>query len=147
VLPTNELLALTAVIVGLLANTSANLLGRRINRDRDLTPLTVTTVSIGVGATILLVGGALIEGVPILVPTHWAIISWLAVVNTAFAFTLWNHVLRTLTAVESSIIANTTLILVPILAWLFLGEGLTWQEVTGLALAGLGILVVQSSRH
>ena len=45
-----------------------------------------------------------------------------AVVNTAFAFTVWNHTLRTLTAVESSVMNNTMLIQVAVLAWLILDE-------------------------
>jgi len=56
-------------------------------------------------------------------------------VNTAFAFTLWNHTLRTLAAVESSIINSTMLIQIAALAWLFLGEPLTRQKIVGIALA------------
>ncbi|MBN1566165.1 MAG: DMT family transporter, partial [Anaerolineae bacterium] len=73
----------------------------------------------------------------------WAIIAWLAVVNTAFAFTLWNHTQRTLPAVESSILNNTMLIQIAVLAWVFLGEALAAREIAGLALAGFGMLVVQ----
>jgi drug/metabolite transporter (DMT)-like permease len=75
------------------------------------------------------------------------VITWLAIVNTAFAFTLWNHTLRTLSAVESSVINNTMLIQVAILAWLFLGERLNRQELLGLALAGIGAFVVQLRRR
>jgi drug/metabolite transporter (DMT)-like permease len=35
------------------------------------------------------------------------------------------------------------LIQIPILAWLFLGEAITWREGSALALAGIGILLVQ----
>ncbi|MGC8165164.1 EamA family transporter, partial [Salmonella enterica] len=69
--------------------------------------------------------------------------AWLAVVNTAFAFTLWNLTLRTLSAMESSLINNAMLIQIPILAWLFLGEVITWQKGVGLLLAGAGIVLVQ----
>jgi drug/metabolite transporter (DMT)-like permease len=65
------------------------------------------------------------------------------VVNTAFAFTLWNHTLRTIPAMESSIINSTMLIQIALLAWLFLGENLTTQEWIGVILAGLGVLLVQ----
>ena len=71
------------------------------------------------------------------------IILWLALVNTAFAFTLWNHTLRTLSAVESSIINGTMMIWIPILAVIFLSETITAKEVVGLVLTGLGTLVVQ----
>ena len=113
------------------------------NRVGDIPPLTVTMVSMGVGAIMLLATGILTQGLPPLSPIHWAIIGWLAVVNTAFAFTLWNHTLRTLSAMESSIINSTMLVQIAILAWLFLGEHLTWQEVIGMVLAGLGTLIVQ----
>jgi drug/metabolite transporter (DMT)-like permease len=68
------------------------------------------------------------------------------VVNTAFAFTLWNHTLRTLPAMESSVINGTMLIQIALLAWLFLGEDLTSQEWIGVILAGLGVLLVQLRR-
>ena len=75
--------------------------------------------------------------------SNWAIIVWLAVVNTAFAFTLWNRTLRTLTAMESSIINNTMLFQIAVLAWAFLGEDLDWWKVSGMVLAAAGTLVVQ----
>jgi drug/metabolite transporter (DMT)-like permease len=73
-------------------------------------------------------------------------ILWLAVVNSAFAFTLWNRTLRTLSAVESSIINNTMLFQIATLAWVFLGETLTWKEVLGMVVAAVGTLAVQLRR-
>jgi drug/metabolite transporter (DMT)-like permease len=35
---------------------------------------------------------------------------------------------------------------IPILAWLFLGEHITWQEGIGMAMAALGTLIVQVRR-
>jgi len=87
--------------------------------------------------------GLLIEPAPQLNLTSWALILWLAVVNTGFAFTLWNHTLRTLSAMESSIINNTMLIQIAILAFLFLGETPSWVQVGGMLLAALGALLVQ----
>jgi drug/metabolite transporter (DMT)-like permease len=145
-LSATQIVGLTIVAVGVLANAGSSVLGRRINRERDLSPLMVTIVSMGSGAATLLVTGVLFHGCPQLEPAHWAIIGWLAVVNTAFAFTLWNHTLRTLTAAESSIINNTMLIQIAILAWLFLGERLTGREMVGMALAGVGALIVQLRR-
>ena len=142
-IPAGQAVGLIVVVIGVLANAGASILGRHINRDRDIPPLTVTIVSMGVGAIVLLATGILTQGLPPLSPIHWAIIGWLAVVNTAFAFTLWNHTLRTLSAMESSIINSTMLVQIAILAWLFLGERLTWQEGIGMVLAGLGALIVQ----
>jgi drug/metabolite transporter (DMT)-like permease len=97
----------------------------------------------GIGSVTLLATGLIVEGWPVLNLSSWAIILWLAVVNSAFAFTLWNNTLRTLSAVESSIINNTMLVQIAILAWLFLGETLSGRQIVGLILAALGALVVQ----
>jgi drug/metabolite transporter (DMT)-like permease len=132
--------------VHILATSFSSLLGRSVNRRATIHPLTVTIVSMGIGATILLITGLLTEPLPQLKWQSWLIIIWLALVNTAFAFTLWNHTLRTLSAMESSIINNTMLIQITFLAWLFLDETLTWLEVLGLALAAVGILLVQIRR-
>lgn len=101
----------------------------------------------GIGSLILLVVGATIQGFGQLGLRQWLIIGWLAIVNTAFAFTLWNNTLRTLTAVESSIINNMMLPQIAILAWLFLDEPLSSRQVIGLILVGAGMLIVQLWRH
>jgi drug/metabolite transporter (DMT)-like permease len=142
-----QALALLVVCAGVLANAGSSLLGRSINREGDIPTSIVTTVSLGVGGGVLLATGLSMQGLPPLSPGNWAIVGWLAVVNTTFAFTLWNHTLRTLTAMESSIINSTMLIQIAILGWVFAGEGLTGQEVLGMVLAGLGALLVQLRRR
>jgi len=66
-----------------------------------------------------------------------------AVINTAIAFVIWNYTLRTLTAMESSIINGTMLIQIAVLAWIFLGEGISFQEIIGMAVAAIGAVFVQ----
>ena len=145
-LPADQVLGVVIVLVGVLANVGATLIGRSINRRGDLHPLAVTMVSMGIGSIVLLATGIATQGLPPLSPANWLIVVWLALANTALAFTLWNYTLRTLSAMESSIINNAMLIQIPILAWLFLGETFTWKEGIALALAGLGILAVQLRR-
>lgn len=70
-------------------------------------------------------------------------IAWLAVINTAFAFTLWNHSLRSLEAMESTLINSTMMLQIGLLAWLVLGENLGLKEWSGMILAGFGAVVVQ----
>ena len=121
-------------------------LGRRLARDASGMlggPIGLTASSMAVGATALLVVGVAIEGWPRLDLAGWLIIGWLAVVNTAFAFTLWNHTLRTLTAVESSVVNNTMTIQIAVLAVVFLGEALGPLQLLGLFLAAAGAAVVQ----
>ncbi|MCK5053420.1 MAG: DMT family transporter, partial [Anaerolineales bacterium] len=129
--------------IGVLANAGASILGRGINRSGEVHPLIVTVISMGVGSIVLLTTGALVQGLPSIGLRGWAIIAWLAVVNTAIAFTLWNYTLRNLSATESSVINGTMLIWIPILAIVFLDELITSQELIGLIVAGLGTLIVQ----
>ncbi len=103
-------IGLLAVIIGVLANAGAALLGRAINRRGDLAPLTVTVASMAIGGGLLLVLGLIFQGMPALSLASWAIIAWLALINTAFAFTLWNRTLRILSASESAILNNTMMI-------------------------------------
>jgi drug/metabolite transporter (DMT)-like permease len=142
-LPEGQALGLIIGLICLLANAAASLVGRRINRAGRLSPLLITTVSMGIGGMLLLAIGIATQGIGRLGLGQWAIIAWLAVVNTAVAFTLWNHTLRTLTAVESSVINNLMLPQIAILAWVFLGEALTPRQILGIALVGVGTLVVQ----
>jgi drug/metabolite transporter (DMT)-like permease len=134
---------LLAAVVTIIGNTASSLLGRKVNLQSHLSPLIVTFVSMGIGSTLLLILGIATQGLGKPTPTDWAIIAWLAVVNTAFAFTIWNHTLQTLSAVESSIINSLMMPQIAILAYFFLGETLTARETIGLVLVGVGVLVVQ----
>ena len=140
---TNQLLGVLIAVVGVLANAGASILGRDVNRKGNIHPMTVTTISMGIGALTLLAVGITVQGIPVIPLRGWAIIAWLAVVNTAFAFTLWNHTLRSLSAMESSIINGTMLIWIPILAVLFLGEEVSTKEVFGLVMVAVGTVIVQ----
>lgn len=142
-IPTNQLFGLSVVLLGILANAGSTILGRSINRAGHLPPVLVTLVSMGIGSAVLLTAGIVIQGLPQLSMANWVIIGWLALVNTAFAFTLWNHTQRTLSALETGLINNAMLIQIPLLAWLFLGEAVSLRQEFGLVLAGLGIVVVQ----
>ncbi|MBI2333538.1 MAG: EamA family transporter, partial [Chloroflexi bacterium] len=125
---------LIAGLVALSANSASSVFGRYINTQDKLNPLLVTTVSMGVGGLLMLVIGIVAQGVGVLTIQQWVLIGWLALVNTALAFTLWNKSLQTLTAVESSIINGTMLPQIAILAWIFLGESLGGKEILGLVL-------------
>ena len=99
-----------------------------------------------VGAAILVAVGLATEGMPSVSVRAWLIIVWLAVVNTALAFTLWNLSLRRLTAVESAGINNTMLIQIAVLAWVFLNETLGVAELGGIALVSTGVFLTQAVR-
>lgn len=135
-----------AAIIGVVANALSSILGRDINRAGRYSPLLVTVISMGAGSIVLLATGLSLEQVPTFDFRSWVIILWLAVANTAFAFTLWNHTLRNLTAIESSIINGTMLIWIPIFAVLFLSERITSKEIVGVVAVGIGTIIVQLRR-
>ena len=140
-LPKNPL-GVTMGVFTVLSNSVASVIGRGVNRSKSLDPIIVTGISMGFGAVLLLGSGFIIEGLPNLSWRSLLTLLWLAVVNTAFAFWLWNKSLRVLTATESSMINNTMLIQISLLAWLFLGERLSWVGIVGLAIASMGTALV-----
>lgn len=140
--PKTQVLGLLIVSVGVIANAVSSVLGRYINHRENIPALLVTTASMGTGGVLLLAAGGLWQGIPAIRPVGWAIIAWLALVNTAWAFYLWNLSLRSLSAVESSVINNSMLIQIALLAWLLLGEALSLQKWAGMLLAGLGVMLV-----
>jgi drug/metabolite transporter (DMT)-like permease len=146
-IPTGQTIGLIIALIGVLANSWSSLLGRRVNHQSGLTPILVTAISMGIGSLLLLIIGVTTQGFGNLNLMQWLIVGWLAVVNTAVAFTLWNNTLKTLTAVESSIINNTMLPQIAILAWLFLDEPLSPRQILGIVLVGAGTLIVQLRRQ
>jgi drug/metabolite transporter (DMT)-like permease len=115
---------------------------RLLQRDR-LTPLNLTASSMLFGAMALLLASVLTEGFVSISLHEVAIILWLSLVNTAFAFVLWNHALRRMKAFELAILQNTMLIQIGILAWTFLGEELSTLKITAMGIVFVGIIIVQ----
>jgi drug/metabolite transporter (DMT)-like permease len=142
-----SMIGLSVALCGVLSTAASSLLGRQINRLANSSPLIVTFFSMGIGSVVLLVVGVLFQGFGDLDLQSWLLIAWLAVVNTAFAFVLWNHTLRTLSAVESSIINSLMMPQIAVLAFVFLGETLNEKEIFGLILVGVGVVVVQLKKR
>lgn len=124
-LPHSEVVGILIGLFCMLMNVASALLTRDANRRGEHSPLLVTFVSLGIGSVLMLVTGLVVQGVGKLTVIDWGIILWLAVVNTALAFTLWNRSLRVLTAVESSILNSLMLPQIAVLAYVFLGESLS----------------------
>jgi len=76
-----------------------------------------------------------------------ALIEWLAVVNTALAFVLWNRALAELSATEAGLINNAMLPQIAILAWIFLVEALGAIQILAIALMVIALIVLQRQRH
>ncbi|MEW5958857.1 MAG: DMT family transporter, partial [Chloroflexota bacterium] len=145
-LPSQQLVGVFVAVTSLLANAFSAILGRQVNRGLLLPPVAITIITMGIGGLALLITGIATQGLPPLNWVSWAIVGWLAVVNSAFAHTLWNRTLQTLSAMESSTVQNSMMLQIPILAVIFLGEWVSIQELLGMVVAGIGILLAQSHK-
>lgn len=134
------------VIVGTFLGAIGSLIARDINRSAYIPPLTLTTISLTIGSLLMFFGGLITEGFPRISLTSWGYILWMAVINTAFAFTLWNKTMQILRATENAAIANTLMVQVPLLAYLFLGERVSPRQIMGLGLVVVGVVMVQVFR-
>jgi drug/metabolite transporter (DMT)-like permease len=137
---------LAAALVCLVSNAAATLLGRAVNRAARHSAVAVTAVSMTAGAVLLIAAGLIVDGLPRPSWSAAAIVAWLAVVNTAFAWTWWNHAQRALTATESAAINTTMAVQIPLLAWIFLDERLGPPEIAGIALVIVGVSAMRAAR-
>lgn len=137
-----SLLGLGLALLTMTANSVAAVMGRGVNREQRLDPMVVTGISMGIGAVVLLVGGVAIQGLPPLNLKVWLLLLLIAGLNTALAFWIWNHTLQSLTAMESSMINNSMLIQITLLAWIFLGESVSLIGAVGLVIAVIGLFLV-----
>jgi drug/metabolite transporter (DMT)-like permease len=137
--------SLSGVLVSLLSGVGWGayiVLGRRLSTDK-IPVLGLTAFSMAGGTVLLLASAFVVEGFAVVSAAGWGIILWLGVVNTALAFFMWNRALGRLEAIEISVLQNTMLIQIAVLAWVFLGERFTVTKVPAMALVFLGALIVQ----
>jgi drug/metabolite transporter (DMT)-like permease len=139
----SETIGLIVVLIGVVANAFSSIMGRSINKERDTPPIVVTGVSMAIGAVILLLAGLMLEGLTVVTPIALLYIIWLSVVNTAFAFTLWNKAMQTLRAVDITVINSTMLPQIVILSIVFLGEVLDPLDWIGLIILALSVTLIQ----
>ena len=135
-----------AALICLASNSAATLLGRAVNRTARHSAVAVTAVSMSAGAVLLLATGLLVDGLPHVSWSAAAIVAWLAVVNTAFAWTWWNHAQRVLTATEAAAINTTMAVQIPLLAWVFLDERLGVPEIAGIVIVVVGVTAMRAAR-
>jgi drug/metabolite transporter (DMT)-like permease len=92
----------------------------------------LTAVAMLVGGGLLFVPALLVEGQVRLALTTLPLILWLAIVNTALAYTLWTHVLRVLSAFELSGMSTLIPLQTGMISWLIPGNALSWTQVESL---------------
>lgn len=121
----------------------ASIIMRELGRRNKVNVVTLTSLSMLIGAILNLVIGYFMEGVPSISVRGWGIIFYLAVINTALAFSLWNWTFKVLTAIETALISSTMLVEVAILDWIIYGRQFGGFEIVGLIVVAVGVLLVQ----
>lgn len=141
-IPFSELLGLLFLVLCLLSNALATILGRYINSTLHKASLTITSISMFMGGVILTGTGLLFEPLRFsFLDVIYIII--LAVFNTALAFTLWNKSMKTLRALDISLINNTMLPQITILSIIFLQESITVIELLALVIMFSSVVLIQ----
>jgi len=131
--------------LGILGFGLFGLLGRSLARDRQVDSLTLTTVPLAVGGAGLLITGWIVEGPPRLTADGLIVVAWLAVVNTAIAYLLYNHALQRLTALQMNLVLNLSPFVTAALASLLLDENLLPLQLAGMVVATIGVAQAQHS--
>ena len=109
----------------------------------QVSTLSLTASPMVMGTLLLATASLSLEGLSNISLSSWIIIIWLGLINTAIAFFLWNNSLKKLEAFEISVLQNTMLVQIAILAWIFLGESLTTVKITPMVMVLVGALMVQ----
>jgi drug/metabolite transporter (DMT)-like permease len=138
-----EIIGFIVILLSLFANAASSLLGRAINRTKTAPALVVTSISMSIGAVILLGFGFLIEEQSPLSTISIFYILWLALFNTALAFTMWNHAMQTLRAIDTALINCLMLPQIIFLSIVFLGEMPSHLDWIGIGFVAIGVFIVQ----
>ncbi|MBI1744162.1 DMT family transporter [Candidatus Acetothermia bacterium] len=118
-------------------------LGRDVARAKQVDTVTQTAIPLGLGGGLVLLTALLVEGVPTFSLAALGIILFLALVNTAIAYMLYNHALQKLTALEINVLLNLSPLMTALLAWVLIDEKLGPIKIFGMWLAFGGVFLVQ----
>ncbi len=138
-----SILGLIIAVISLLANSGSAIVGRAINRVRDTPTLVVTGIMMSIGSLFLMIFSIVLEPRVSLSLISWFYILWLAIFNTALAFTLWNRSMRILRAVDMTLINSTMMPQIVILSIIFLGEFPDFVDWIGLIILAFSVSAVQ----
>jgi len=142
----SEPLGLGIFTLALLGFTLFALLGRVMARDNLVHTMSLTAFPLAIGGGLLLALAMPLEGFPIASLQTWGLILFLAAINTALGYVLYNHALRSLQAFEMNVLLNLSPVWTALLGWLLLDERLVVQQWTGIFIVMVGILLVQRQK-
>jgi drug/metabolite transporter (DMT)-like permease len=138
-----EIMGVFATLLSGLGWAAYMVLTRHYIRKNRENVMVFTACSMLLGSLMLLGTTTLTGNIISVSANGWVIIFWLSMVNTALAFVLWNHALKTLKVYEQSVLQNTMLIQITLLSVAFLQEQLMLQKIFGMIMVFVGVLIVQ----
>jgi len=139
----SEPLGTVIILAGLFGFAAFSILARGVAREREVDTLSLTAIPLAIGGAALLVLAVIVEGWPKIPGAAWPIIVFLALVNTAVAYLLYNHALQTLMALELNMLLNLAPLGTALLAWIFLGEMVSAEQMAGIVIVIVGVGLVQ----
>ena len=138
-----EPIGLAIFMLALLGFTLFGLLGRMAVVEGFVDILTLTAWPLAIGGGLLLAVAVPLEGIPNASLRTWGLVLFLAAVNTAFGYVLYNHSLQILQAFEMNVILNLSPIWTALLGWILLDEILTSLQWAGMFVVLMGVMLAQ----
>jgi drug/metabolite transporter (DMT)-like permease len=146
-LKAGEPLGLAIFAIALLGFTLFGLLSRVIARDHQIDTLSLTAFPLAIGGGLLLAVAIPLEGIPVASLQTLGLVLFLAAINTALGYILYNHAMQSLRAFEMNLLLNLSPIWTALLGWWLLGENLVIQQWTGILVVIVGILLAQKQAN
>ncbi len=137
-----ELIQVNAIgltLVGVLLLTIFGLMARGFTRSERIDPISLTALPMGFGALFLLV---FIWPLPLPSWRVVGVLAWLTLINSATAFVIWNHALKSMLAFEISITGNLMPLGTALLAPIILSEPIPGSAWLGISLSLFGVVLV-----
>jgi len=142
-----EPLGLAIFALALFGFTLFGLLSRRVVLARYVDTLTLTAFPLAIGGGLLLAFAVPIEGMPSASLRTWGLILFLAAINTALGYMLYNHALQALQAFELNVLLGLSPIWTALLGWILLKEILAIPQWIGMLVVLVGVMLVQGRNH
>ena len=142
-----EPIGLAIFMLALLGFTLFGLLGRMAIVEHFVDTLTLTALPLAIGGGLLLAVAVPLEGIPNASLRTWGLVLFLAVVNTALGYVLYNHSLQNLQAFEMNVVLNLSPIWTALLGWILLNEILIGPQWAGMFVVLMGVMLAQKRNY
>ena len=145
-----ELIGVVMILISITGIAYTNNIARKlaIETENKISNNIISTLAILIGGSGAVIIYLIVDGWPPYVPTwfDWAVIIYSGVIMRAIGLTGWNLILRTLRSYEASILGASTVIWTSILAVIILGETLSTNQIIGIVMMLVGLILVQVRR-